>query len=571
MESAKIRPRVAVLWNGVSLEELGIADLLKSADLTLTIGRTNPSTRFPTGKPKVGGASVVLLLPDKEAGRRVLSLLYANPRPMLTMGFGFHGGKSYWLGDANVRTKPDMRQFARVHGYKIDNVSWDYSSNYPTVTLNGMAGHTLGLVESRKPRTWAGKTLADISRELSEQFGVVIRISGRVPANRRIENAVQYANESALDALDRLTRLSGAGLHVATMVASAVPGASKAYDYVFDHPAGQDDHWADDQAQIRTVITIKSIEEDFVDLDALEQTRPLRIAWAPHLTPRSLAFSGSRLARDDERTKHGNYDEYPDYVAQSIRATEENVARAAPVAAGVSKKGESLAAQVVKEIYNLPFQMMPGIFGPGALQIDVVKTPQGQDGSAATKSVPVAPTRSRIKAMSLASEANGGEAMTSAQVQAALYAAGIKTRLQVEMSPGAPEITTGASVEILGTYTHDGLYGVEEVRVSIDPQGGLKTTHTIRPVLGGGTRRVPDPGSAKKELTAPERETYNLPYQDRTGSFGKGALQIDIVKTPQGQVDGAGELSPVGIPVQEEVPAAPNDAALEADIQAGGE
>ena len=44
MSGNRVRPRIAVLWNGVTLEELGIADLLKSADLTITTARTNPST-----------------------------------------------------------------------------------------------------------------------------------------------------------------------------------------------------------------------------------------------------------------------------------------------------------------------------------------------------------------------------------------------------------------------------------------------------------------------------------------------------------------------------------------------
>lgn len=67
MSGNRVRPRIAVLWNGVTLEELGIADLLKSADLTITTARTNPSKKLPTGKPKVGGASIVFKLPDEAA------------------------------------------------------------------------------------------------------------------------------------------------------------------------------------------------------------------------------------------------------------------------------------------------------------------------------------------------------------------------------------------------------------------------------------------------------------------------------------------------------------------------
>ena len=504
--TSKTRPRVAILWNGVTLEELGIADLLKSADLTLTIGRTNPSKKLPTGKPKVGGATVTFLLPNEKAAKKIFDLLYANPRPMLTMGFGYHGAQSYWLGEAGIRTRPDAKQFATVRGYKIDNVTWDYSASFPTVTLNGMAGHTLGLTESRKPKSWAGKTLADIAKDISEQHGITVRISGKVPANVRMDNAVQYVGESTLDAMDRLTRLHGGTLHLSTMVTSAVPGASKAYDYTFEgRPPTDDDSWAEDQAQIRTILTIKAIEEEFVDLDSLEQATIPIIAWAPHLSPGKFNFYGGRLRRDPA-DGDASYLSTPHHTAISIKAVEENIARSYHAAGGVTKNAKAQKAEAaVREFTATPYAPDRNL-----------ETAQGLLVFAPDDSPTPGPTTTpavQRQALSSAPESMGGKSTTTASVAAAAYASGIKTRLTIELNPGAPELSTGVEVEVRGTYTHDGNYGVEECRNVVDASGGLKTSLTVRSLLPGGSDRGKNAKNAKnaKKPDVPQEFTA-APY-----------------------------------------------------------
>lgn len=483
MSGGRVRPRIAVLWNGVTLEELGIADLLKSADLTITTARTNPSKKLPTGKPKVGGASIVFKLPNEAAGQKILYLLYLNARPMLTMGFGYHGEKSYWLGGANIRTRPDMKKFSTVHGYKIDNVTWDYSSQMPSVTLNGMAGRLLGMAEHRRPTIWSGKTLADIARGLSDEHGVTIRISGRVPSNQRIAHAVQYAGESRVEFLDRVTRLTGATLHTSTMVASAVAGTTQAYEYVFEgrETSDLDDHWVDDQAQIRTVLTIKAIDEEFIDIGTQEQSRPVHIGWAPNLSP--AKFGGLQVASWDSSSR--GYADPPDFVALSIKATEENVAKAGPAASKVDKDGTQQvvreeAAKVQEERNRSILDTIKVAFAGRQNEAGVLRL-------RAEKASKVPKTKVN-RVISAVQDEHGGDAMTSAQVQAAVAALGIKTRIVIELNPGAPEISTGVAIRVNGTYTHDGIYGSEEVRIVYD-ETGLRSTITARPVLPGGSDR----------------------------------------------------------------------------------
>ena len=478
MSGSRIRPRVAVLWNGITLEELGIADLLKSADLTVTLARTRPSAKLPTGKPKVGGASITFKLPNEQAGLKIFSLLYLNPRPMLTMGFGYHGETSYWLAGANVRTRPDMKKFGVVHGYKIDSVSWDYSSQIPSVTLNGMAGRLLGMAEHKRPTIWSGKTLADIAKGISDEHGVTIRISGKVPANQRISHAVQYSGESRVEFLDRVLRMSGATLHTSTMVASMVPGASQAYEYVFEgrEVDAEDDHWADDQAQIRTILTIKSIEEEFIDIGTQEQSRPIRIGWAPNLSP--AKFGGLHAASWDANTR--GYANPPDFVALSIKAVEDNVSRSYPKAAKIEKNGTQQVAGNALDTVKVGDVNKRLINEVGVGRFKFVN--ESKIPKTAAKTVRV------NRVISAVQDDLGGDTMTAAQVAAAIAAQGIKTRITIELNPGAPEISTGVALDVIGTYTHDGAYGTEEVRIVYD-ENGLKSTLTARPVILGGTDR----------------------------------------------------------------------------------
>jgi hypothetical protein len=166
------RPRIAILWNGVLLQELGIADFLVSADMTLTLGRSRITRQHPQGKPKVGGARLTFQIPTEESARKMAELLYLDARPMLTVGFGYEGGTSFWVGGAGVRTSPDPKQFSRVAGYKIETVEWKYESSIWTVTLNGMVGRTLRMLESRRPRVYTDKNLLDIANGPEFQRGL---------------------------------------------------------------------------------------------------------------------------------------------------------------------------------------------------------------------------------------------------------------------------------------------------------------------------------------------------------------------------------------------------------------
>lgn len=457
------RPRIAILWNGVLLQELGIADFLVSADMTLTLGRSRITRQHPQGKPKVGGARLTFQIPTEESARKMAELLYLDARPMLTVGFGYEGGTSFWVGGAGVRTSPDPKQFSRVAGYKIETVEWKYESSIWTVTLNGMVGRTLRMLESRRPRVYTDKNLLDIAKGMADEFGVTIRIDESLPVNTRMSQIAQSSSEDSMGFLSRLSSLYGANLKIGF----DTPGATNPYKYeIVGKNIGPDDEkWATRQAQVRTIITIQSIINDFVDISKLEQSRDIVIAYCPHLSPGKFSFDAGK----------GAYGLKWDYLASSIQVSDERSAARAVATQKVNKQGDAEQAKVDGSLL-LPaaaFKLTNGQADIKSLTTFNVSIGENSQPSPAPVSVE---TRSAPPATVSNKE------MEQSRLAGIVLSAGIKTKLTIVLKPGAPFLDPGKIVRVVGTPTHDGVYGIEETQLSFTASDGLKTTHTCRPL-----------------------------------------------------------------------------------------
>lgn len=457
------RPRIAILWNGVLLQELGIADFLVSADMTLTLGRSRITRQHPQGKPKVGGARLTFQIPTEESARKMAELLYLDARPMLTVGFGYEGGTSFWVGGAGVRTSPDPKQFSRVAGYKIETVEWKYESSIWTVTLNGMVGRTLRMLESRRPRVYTDKNLLDIARGMADEFGVTIRIDESLPVNTRMSQIAQSSSEDSMGFLSRLSSLYGANLKIGF----DTPGATNPYKYEIVGKDGEpdDEKWATRQAQVRTIITIQSIINDFVDISKLEQSRDIVIAYCPHLSPGKFSFDAGK----------GAYGLKWDYLASSIQVSDERSAARAVATQKVNKQGDAEQVKVDDSLL-LPaaaFKLTNGQADIKSLTTFNVSIGENSQPSPAPVSVE---TRSAPPATVSNKE------MEQSRLAGIVLSAGIKTKLTIVLKPGAPFLDPGKIVRVVGTPTHDGVYGIEETQLSFTASDGLKTTHTCRPL-----------------------------------------------------------------------------------------
>jgi hypothetical protein len=454
------RPRIAILWNGVLLQELGIADFLASADMTLTLGRSRITRQHPQGKPKIGAARLVFQIPTEAAARKFAELLYLDARPMLTVGFGYEGGVSFWVGGAGVRTSPDPKQYSRVAGYKIETVEWKYESSIWTVTLNGMVGRTLRMLESRRPRVYTDKNLLDIAKGMANEFGVTIRIDESLPVNTRMSQIAQNVGEDALNFLSRVSGLLGANLKIA----SGTPGEMNPYKYeiVGENGEPDDEKWSTRQGQVRTIITIQSIINDFVDISKLEQSRDIVIGYCPHLSPVKFGFDGN------------SYKVKWDYLASSIQVSDERSAVRTATAQKVNKEGKTEQTKTNVLELSLPeFVTVDGKADISALKLFKATT---------AAEVEPAPIPASVETRSAPPATVSSKDMEESRIAGIVLSAGIKTKLTITLKPGAPFLDPGKIVQVIGTPTHDGAYGIEETQISFTASDGLKTTHICRPL-----------------------------------------------------------------------------------------
>lgn len=535
------RPRIAILWNGVLLQELGVADFLVSAEMTLTLGRSRITRQHPQGKPKVGGARLVFQIPTEESARKMAQLLYLDARPMLTVGFGYEGGTSFWVGGAGVRTSPDPKQFSRVAGYKIETVEWKYESSIWTVTLNGMVGRTLKMLESRRPRVYTNKNLLDISKGLADEFGVTIRIDESLPVNTRMDQIAQSSGEDALNFLNRLSALYGANMTFKT----GTPGEVNPYKYEIVGKDGDpdDEKWVTRQAQVRTIITIQSIINDFVDISKLEQSRDIVIAYCPHLSPGKFQYnSGS-----------STYGVKWDYLASSIQVSDERSAARTAVTQKVNPQGKTEETKVDNLTLAIPaYNSTNGTIDVGSLIPFIVST-----GEAIVPTPP--PVSVEVRSSPPATVSN--KDIEQSRIAGIVLSAGIKTKLTIVLKPGAPFLDPGKIVKVIGTPTHDGVYGIEETQISFTASDGLKTTHTCRPLQKPVKAKTPQQTA---EVKLASSQSDGLSFQIPFFTTDPNGL-IDITKLGVVTTEAGGDLpaAPTTDPVPDEaglISPAPTDA-----------
>lgn len=502
------RPRIAILWNGVLLQELGIADFLVSAGMTLTLGRSRITRQHPQGKPKVGGARLTFQIPTEESARKMAELLYLDARPMLTVGFGYEGGTSFWVGGAGVRTSPDPKQFSRVAGYKIETVEWKYESSIWTVTLNGMVGRTLRMLESRRPRVYTDKNLLDIAKGMADEFGVTIRIDESLPVNARMSQIAQSSSEDSMGFLSRLSSLYGANLKIGF----DTPGATNPYKYEIVGKDGEpdDEKWATRQAQVRTIITIQSIINDFVDISKLEQSRDIVIAYCPHLSPGKFNFNEGR----------GEYGLKWDYLASSIQVSDERSAARAVTTQKVNKEGKAEETKADNFAFTTPAYALTN----GKVDITTLIPFNVSTG----ENVAPTPAPVSVEARSAPPATVSNKDIEQSRLAGIVLSAGIKTKLNIVLKPGAPFLDPGKIVRVVGTPTHDGVYGIEETQLSFTASDGLKTTHTCRP-LQKPVKAKTQQEIAAKATTAAANDTlaFQLPFYVEFDITKLGVLTVE--------------------------------------------
>lgn len=487
-----VRPVVAVLWNGVPLEELGLADSLVSVQFTATVGRTKPTKKYKAGKPKVGGASIEFTLQDPAAAQEIARLLHVHQRPTIAIGFGYDNSPGYWVGGAAVGTQLDTKKFKRIGAFKMDKTTWKYDNkSVAKVTLLGLSDKTISLVEKMAPRVYTATTIKKIFEGIADEHGLFLDIDPELPANLRIESAMKTSHESDWNFMARLSeRMGAAAMYLRTempftdggmgspdspaQVLGEIGATSISTNFQSKAPesavlGGVDFYFRN---ATRSILRISKMS-GFLDLKQLEVTRRIVIGYGANLSTAE---------------KHRC-----DYLCVDATITDSGYNSGAVPGSGTVKEDDSITNAVLS--------------GGTTTDAYSVRVKLGERFS-----TPIDPTnkveRSRVRdkgeipgtqvvqqtASTMPAEIDASGVLASAQLAAIALNNGFTFELQITLSPGVPYLQPPGEIEFVGSDAHDGIYGIEEVTTKWDGKSGLVSLLKCKPIDvksgdGGGQKR----------------------------------------------------------------------------------
>ena len=509
------RPIVTVLWEGIPLQELGIADALCAVTFTETVGRTKPTKKFVGGKPKVGSASLKFKLTDRNVAQAILRLLHRHERPTLSVSFGYEDGESFWVGSFGPGAPANIRDFKRIGAFKVDKPKWEYdSSSVSAVTLSGVTDKAVGMAEQMRPRVYDETTMRKILEGVANEFGVTLEVDEGLDLGTPLKHVVKTSHESTLEWLYRMGEMLGVaniefeqafsnsnfqtgsvgargqnGYDVVAQSAAspfdaqslqAIANKSRRDSGVFYPPEGVDataftpdtTTSRDARNAIRTILRVRKIP-GYLNLNQLEQAKPLILAY------------GSFLSTADKERVHRN-----GFFVKSVSIDEEGYrGGGVAVPAGVKGNNSSEALAVGENLAGGIINQVP----VGAPILGNASAQQGATRRSRKSSIPNQNGYLRIVS-ALPDEMAAGARFSSAQMFAVAIYAGFAFTVNVDCFPGIPYLIPNMQAELLGTDGHDGLYGVEESTFAWD-ESSFGTRHVLKPLnvadRGAGKKRAP--------------------------------------------------------------------------------
>ena len=193
-------PEMYFTWDKVSFDSLGLMQYITHAEFTTTVGRSkkSKSRRFRAGKTKVGSASLTFVIPDEVVAYNINRLLTVRSRPVISVGAkveGIQGGKGVWMGS-----------------FKIDKVDWEYSPDgIVTLKITGLTNKVMGLAERARPRVFAGQTFLKILEKIAADHELELHPETRAELAARTEpfNIASPSGESDWSFIERLAISAG--------------------------------------------------------------------------------------------------------------------------------------------------------------------------------------------------------------------------------------------------------------------------------------------------------------------------------------------------------------------------
>jgi hypothetical protein len=475
-----ITPEIYLLWDGEPLEALGLAQFLTSASIGSTTRRTKSqgnskrARKYTRRTPRVSGAELKFIVPDQRVALMFMELFERNARPKITVGFR---SREIHLGVG-----------AAVGTYKIDTISWDYPNNgFIQLTMNGKLDKYLGLASYRVPRYYENRKVREIIEEIAAEHDIEVEFDGEVPdTTASVSKPSAEPDYVFLDRLASLLGLSGFSIQPVTTKhgqvvdplwrtkdesrAAAISEASKR------RTLGVLDNYA------RTVLKFSKLPA-FIGRTRRSREEPkITLAYGPGV-PQDVRIDSDlilKVSKLSVRVPHLG----PTLATSSQIKSNNSIGKL--LVRVHSRKGDPKDSQVLVDLgsgavfstgHTVGDLAARGIAVPTISEVSKNKRPP----SAASPFKQAHGDLPKNRSLSVMFT-SGVPQSVSNDLELAVRASmrtrelGFLGEIDVTLNPGFPFLNSPGEVNLIGTYVHDGRYGVEEAAHRYDASGGLVTT-----------------------------------------------------------------------------------------------
>lgn len=519
-----ITPEIYLLWDGEPLESLGLAPFLKSAVIGTTTqrrsggGSSKRARYYIRRKPRVAGAQLSFIIPNQAAAFMVMELFERNARPKITIGFRspeVNGGKGIFIGT-----------------YKIDTLNWKYPADaFVELEISGKTDKYLGLEEYKAPRVFEDKTAVEIITTIAEEHGLIVELVDSIyTAPTTKLSVMKPSGESDFAFLDRVAEITGfAGLTIQPALHEAAAN-SATLKAAFDG-APLEEVYKDRQFSRRSQAAALGAAEGYLRSVIKLSHAPAFEHWARDYAKRMpkvvLAYGpgivGENLSSDS-----------------LVLLVSELTAQIPHLGGGAGCSARVNKANTIKAINVTILPEAGSRERPVVLDVTSAsrRTPIRQANSAqrtasTTKSSKVFRTDNEIPGNKKLYKFYSSSVPNSISNDlTAAHRVAVRTKelghigeFEVTLSPGFPFLNSPAEVLLVGTYIHDGVYGVAESTHTYDDSGLVTKLRLLR--IGQAKKKKPEGAQEQKEpfklMILPEAGSNEKPVVLEVGETSKGS------------------------------------------------
>lgn len=514
-------PEMYFNWDGVSFDKLGIMPYLASAEFATTCGKSKSKSRkMRTGKTKVGAATLNFLLPDDRVAYNLNRLLTVRSRPVISVGCKVQGvqqDSGVWIG-----------------AFKIDKIDWSYQpEGVVALKITGLTDKVMGLAERSKPRVFQGKTFLQMLEKIAKEHDLKLHPETRKELATRVEtySIGKPSTESDWSFIERMSISAGlTAMYLDTddereglaRFNSPTLNSQKKYEQGYPKvkpsrkfnrkPLSKTD--LDDIGRPNYASEMASNLEDELNPDEVMENLQvsmtkaarkigqlskimLRLGEQPgfmHQTNLAKKFGtfiigyGPGLDATGRDAVHMlaqqitiNVEGYKAGASPSSTRTKSNGdTDSLAVAPGVKGKYK---AKVFRERSSLKRHLT------GAEKKKKKKGGKAKGPNFLVRDRDNSSMSYAYRVYSSSAPDTVTDMHPSRKLAAIALANSFVPTISVVLKPGVPHIQAGGKVRLMGTYAHDGDYGVEQCTLTWNASDGLVTKLDLKVIAKGGSKK----------------------------------------------------------------------------------